>query len=282
MKRYGLFSLFITTSLLSSPINKIHKNFCAPQGLGITQKKPTQKLHERFNDLLASFLLQCKTMQTAEELSQALICLTFIKSFNLELFKKYQLEPLLKSCFDQAEKLPFPENPHLFELQPFFDFWYLAKLHNRKQYEFIKPEIINNSMNAKAIKKQTGSEAFVSWIYLNILKDCNPKKYKSLKKYEKHLIKEIKKDTEMASYALALSTFYETKFGTVQKKEPQVNDKFIGSNRLNTPLDINAHLFLHSKLINNFEATREKRALLLIDAEPHNFQELCFLTACAS
>ena len=252
-------------------------------------KGPNERLRELHSSFLTPFILGCQTISKDEEIAQLLMSLIFIQKLTPNIFKKYELHSILEGCFEQIEQLSIPQKIHLFELQPYCDFWYFTKRFKHKEFK-IETTILSQHINSPVLKKVTNSfEALVFWNYLEALKYCNPSFYKSLKSHKKHLETVIKKDEFMHGYLLSLDFLYETEFGHKKlshqgKKIFKLLNKYCSEmNFKKAPLDLIAQLFICYKIYNQTDSKIGKLiAQHLTKVYPQNFQEACLLFAAAA
>lgn len=250
---------------------------------------PVARLNGRLHELLCAFLAHCTKMSSENDLAQAILCLSVIKHRQPKLFLAYKLDTVLHECFKQARSIVIPSKAHFYALQPSLDFWYFSRLHTSAQQPNLSKKMLRKYLNRASLEaKKSPFNAFTLWLALKGIAYCAPNLYQTFKKQYELLGPLIKQDKHLHGYQLCLELMYETEFG--KKTLP---DHYTGPSEIinyygtldtkRAPLNLLAHLMLGFKLCNHMQHTNAKHcAALLVNAQPHTFQETCFLLCAAT
>lgn len=239
--------------------------------------------HNQFENFLALFLNSCKTINTPDQLAQAIMTLSLIKQHYPKIFEQYKLADLLTECFKQAATFKPLQSMTLFELQAYFDFWYFAQSCNKSSRPPITPEILKTIFSRSKLRTINDPiTALVVLNYLIILKSCKTELYKQCKRYIPTLTKIIEKDPVAKGYLLICQLFY--------KKQQVNNNNYLQNLKQyclitsleELPIDLIAQLYACYKLVNKIETDSAKNlATILGKHAPENFQEICAYTLAA-
>lgn len=245
-------------------------------------KSVHDSFHNRFENFLALFLNSCKTINRVDQLAQAIMTLSLIKQHYPKIFEQYKLADLLIECFKQAATFKPLQSITLFELQPYFDFWYFAQSCNKNSYTYLDTNLLKKIFSRSKLRTINDPvTALVMLNYLIILKSCKTELYKPYKKYIPALTKLIEKDPVTKGYLLVCQLFYD---------KQQLNNNYLQNlkqycltNSLhNLPIDLIAQLYACCKLADRIETDIAiNLATILGKHAPETFQEICGCTLAA-
>ncbi len=167
-------------------------------------------LHFRFNTFL-------KTMLKSNKLEHTSIIFTtvfLLKYRAKDIYIKYNLDDVLKKLIKQIPKANQKSTNTLFDLQEKLDYWYFTLLLGFKDKYKVKISLIDKFVNEKNILScDNPSDAVLFYVYIRTLIQCNPKKYKYLKKYVSNLKRISKRDAKCYIYFLTHIILYDLNFG---------------------------------------------------------------------
>ena len=246
-------------------------------------KSVHDSFHNRFENFLVLFLNSCKTINRVDQLAQAIMTLSLIKQHYPKIFEQYKLADLLIECFKQAATFKPLQSITLFELQPYFDFWYFAQSCNKNSYTHLDTNLLKKIFSRSKLRTINDPvTALVMLNYLIILKSYKTELYKPYKKYIPSLTKVTQKDPISSGYLLICQLLYqhETIHRTDYCKE------LIGycstTSLQSLPIDLIAQLYACCKFTKNLETPPAKSlAILLSKQNPETFQEICAFTLAA-
>lgn len=282
--------LFLIGSCSTKPFDSItqfaQKTYTKPAAWHQQKIKSVHDIfHNRFENFLVLFLNGCKTINTVDQLAQAIMTLSLIKQHYPKVFERYELGQLLTECFKQSVTFKPLQSMALFELQPYFDFWYFAQSCNKSSYPALDTDLLKIIFSQSRFKTITDPiTALVSLNYLIILKTCNAQRYKQYKKHIPLLTKLIEKDPVAKGYLLVCQLFYEKQQVNNNNNNYLQNLKkyCLTTSLEELPIDLIAQLYACYKLADGLETDRAKNlATILGKHAPETFQEICAYTLAA-
>ncbi len=169
-------------------------------------------LHFRFNTFITE-MLKSKTIQHTSIIFTTVFIL---KNRATQVYKKRNLDAVLKQLIKRIPKANSTPTKKLFDLQEKLDYWYFTKLLGFKNKFKPKQSIIDKFFNEKnIISCDDPRDAVLYYVYIRTLTICDPKKYGNLDKYVSNLKRLSKRDAKCYIYFLTHVILYDLNFGII-------------------------------------------------------------------